>query len=1268
MVLSSTLGYAQTKPTSPAGDADTVITLTPFEVTATEDQGYQATETLAGTRIRTDLRDVGSAISVATKEFMRDIGATNNLSLLTYMTNTEVGGPGGNFGGIGSDSVPNDNASRLNPNGNTRVRGLSAADNTRDFYLTDIPWDSYNTSRVDIQRGANSILFGNGSGGGIINAATDAATLGVNSTEVQLRYGSFGSYRGSINLNRDLIPKELAIRFASLYNKDYFRQDPAYSRDQRYYGALRWEPSFLKKGSARTSVKVSYETGDIDANRPRINTPLDGITPWFRTAAEEMRSPTPIAGRTSTGNPDGGDEFLLGVLRPMLSHAGYDPFVTGISDATLLNSAAAQLRMDVGARASYNANTARTSEAWLARSTGPGISGGWTGLGAIYDQPGDSLYSSYIASTANGAFQYNGLRSDNSRDGNVNGLRGLDMTSVTRFDFYTALGVGGRTTANDGFLFERQGVYRAKSITDPTVFDFYNKLIDGPNKKETANFEAFNFVLDQTFLDDRVGFQVAYDNQTYRNYQSNILNSDATITIDAYKYLPIAMPDSSGILQPVENPNFGRPFIASTAGGSRFESKREVFRVTPFAIVDFKSLMKQDNIVTKILGKHTFTGLLEGTDYSSDSRQFQRYAISDANSAAIFGPNQPLGFGIRNVSTVNYLGDSLATAPSLAGANLANISGLRTVNNGSAWYFDSTYRSGAPAASGAWALGSSNGLGANQNNLSGTNLFNAENPANYNGWGTAPRTVSILNADSGDEAALTTSDTLTHTKTKSWALIDQWTLLNRLVVLTGGVRKDKIESLSPGQRLKVNQAVDWDAPLPKVVSSTFTSDLLKTYSIVVHTPEFINKRLPWGLKGSVFYNVSDNFQPGSRNDIFAKPIPPPTGDTKEIGIVISALDGRVSLKINKYDTNVINASLQDNSIIAFTGDEVNRGLQFALGVKNHGGTLGGSGPGFYAYTNTADTSDTRRFAYQPLFGTSATWTTADWEAADALAQSHADAFLAATLGETEFLTAWGLDGAPGKFVDNTSNFSINRTQPTNLAVTGDTHSEGYEYELFLRPTDNWNVAINASKTSAQRLNLAGSFAEWMDKRWALYDGPAGQLRWFGGGNNGGGGVIGDFGQARFGRNGYRWYSSFLSQEGNDAPELRPWRFNAITSYRFTEGALKGAFVGASYRWQDKDVIGYGVKQLVPALGSVNPALGGFDITKPYYGERETALDLWLGFEKKLSHGVNWRIQLNVQNALGNLHLTPINTNPDGSGASYRIVEGSTWSLTNTFKF
>jgi hypothetical protein len=49
-----------------------VVSMNPFAVTSEEDRGYRATSTLAGTRIKTDLKDVGSAISVVTAEFLQD--------------------------------------------------------------------------------------------------------------------------------------------------------------------------------------------------------------------------------------------------------------------------------------------------------------------------------------------------------------------------------------------------------------------------------------------------------------------------------------------------------------------------------------------------------------------------------------------------------------------------------------------------------------------------------------------------------------------------------------------------------------------------------------------------------------------------------------------------------------------------------------------------------------------------------------------------------------------------------------------------------------------------------------------------------------------------------------------------------------------------------------------------------------------------------------------------------------------------------------------
>ena len=57
------------QPTAPADEE--VIELSPFTVSASEDTGYAAKNTIAGTRVRTELKDVGSSISVVTAKRKR---------------------------------------------------------------------------------------------------------------------------------------------------------------------------------------------------------------------------------------------------------------------------------------------------------------------------------------------------------------------------------------------------------------------------------------------------------------------------------------------------------------------------------------------------------------------------------------------------------------------------------------------------------------------------------------------------------------------------------------------------------------------------------------------------------------------------------------------------------------------------------------------------------------------------------------------------------------------------------------------------------------------------------------------------------------------------------------------------------------------------------------------------------------------------------------------------------------------------------------------
>lgn len=102
---------AQVSPSSTSSTADSedeAVSLSPFLVTAEEDAGYAAKSTLAGTRIRTELKDVGSSVSVITRQFLEDTASNSIEELLVYTTNTEVSAEGGNLLGKGDGPILTD--------------------------------------------------------------------------------------------------------------------------------------------------------------------------------------------------------------------------------------------------------------------------------------------------------------------------------------------------------------------------------------------------------------------------------------------------------------------------------------------------------------------------------------------------------------------------------------------------------------------------------------------------------------------------------------------------------------------------------------------------------------------------------------------------------------------------------------------------------------------------------------------------------------------------------------------------------------------------------------------------------------------------------------------------------------------------------------------------------------------------------------------------------------------------------------------------------
>ncbi len=80
-------------------------------------------------------------------------------------------------------------------------------------------------------------------------------------------------------------------------------------------------------------------------------------------------------------------------------------------------------------------------------------------------------------------------------------------------------------------------------------------------------------------------------------------------------------------------------------------------------------------------------------------------------------------------------------------------------------------------------------------------------------------------------------------------------------------------------------------------------------------------------------------------------------------------------------------------------------------------------------------------------------------------------------------------------------------------------------------------------------------------------------------------------------------------------------------------------------------------------GAVTP-----DVARPIFGNPEWNGDLWLGYRRKLFERIDWRVQLNVRNALGSSSYIPVVANPDGRIVVVRNPPPREFYLTNTFSF
>jgi hypothetical protein len=797
-------------------EEETIFDLSPFEVATDDSVGYLANSTLAGTRLNTRLEDIASAVQVLTPEFLEDAGARDTASLLIYATGTEAGGVSGNFSSAElSNQTARDERVRRSPQANTRVRGLDRADMTRNYFLTDIPFDSYNTNQVTVNRGPNAALFGLGSPGGIVNAGLKRSELRRNFGEVALLWDQFGTLRTTLDINRVVIPNLLAVRFAGLHSNQKFEQKQAFDNDRRYFLDATARPF------ANTVVRATYEKGEATANRPFGAAPRDRFTGWFEN-----------------GQP------------------GYNP----VTEQWTINGEIVtdQARSDA---------LTRLSRSFQAAGQGVAV--------VMFDDPDSPQMGNFgYATMQTGVFPNSAGRAgstafpDNRQKilrtwGGTRALLGREPVNH----------IGGRPE----IPIAHAAFYAEKMLADRSIFDFRKEILAGPNKREWRDFESAEFTLEQTALQNRVGGEVSYNKQSYADtlYVVESAGTNNTLTVDLNTHL----------LDGSENPNFGRPI---TQGQGFVESriiKRDAFRVTGFAELDFAGdFGSSSDGWLRHLGRHRLTVLYQ--DQSSDStapnRQSEnvggsyRYNIAtESNIDMVPGSTRIVG-GQRG-STYRALGPSLAGAVSPSGAGIHGVRAWQvpqSTDNALLWNPDSGQME------------------------RGSVVWNSyiTDPLAVWTWGN-PRTLEEIESQVG---------------------ILQSHFFSNTVVTTVSYRRDSVEQFSglagtdPATGLTIPGVVELGPPITSV------SEDQSSWGIVVHSPEFINQWLPAGTRFSLHYTDSTNFSAGTAGvDILNRPLDFQTGTTEEYGITFSTLHDRLHVRINRYKTGQVLSragSLQTPSI------------------------------------------------------------------------------------------------------------------------------------------------------------------------------------------------------------------------------------------------------------------------------------------------------------------------------------------------------------------
>ncbi|HVU33228.1 MAG TPA: TonB-dependent receptor plug domain-containing protein [Opitutaceae bacterium] len=1129
--------------TTNADQSQAPIQLTPFEVSASQEHGYFSPTTLAGTRLNNNIADLPSSISIVTKQELLDTNSNNINDVFRYEANTEGAStytPIQLVRGNVSDVLGQ--APLVSGN---RVRGLATADNEMDNYfaLSRIPFDTYNTDSVEVDRGPNSILFGTGSPAGIVNQTRTKAVLDKFSGSVSAQVGSWGTFREFSGLNIPIFKDTLALYVGQMYQSQGFKQKPSFDVTRRQYAAFTLVPFKTHK----TKISGSFEYYSESADLPNAVTPVDYITPWRNSGRPVYNPINNMVTYLDTGKTVG--PYTLsnkspdynGILQTNLTTSSSPYFVPSL---TYVNG---------GHNVQWVNPDGATTPYFRGQQTGFSVSG-------------------WVPST---------------------------LTPAQAMINEEKLTTSAPLPIPAGYQ-----IWQAPTVSSKNVYDWSSINVDAMNNSQT---KARIYYLDfQQALPFGFNFDAGWFRQELTQYTDMPVSqaNATTLNVDTNQFYLDGKP----------NPHVGMPYT-DTYASDIFESPEINNNLRA-------SLEYEFNLANHVPGWARFLGhhrLMAVASQHDDVQQNLRYRESIVGGDPNYLPtaatlNQASGYGypLHNTAIENWF--------FLGSPNQQGFGGSSPGNNGRPPIGSSI---SAPVETYNYATGQ---------------------------WQTTNIDMqSVLFPTGGFQ------ENVQDSKTYFW----QSFFWDNRIVGTMGLNEDWVKSRQNVFPSSTPEKYEYTNGFPNTQywqhagSWFYNAGKTRTKGVVVHPFKHwasIDQAADSGnlLAGfartlSFTYNTSGNFNPPNAyyTDFFGNPLGKPSGRERDYGFEISTPDNKLFLRATWFKTSNINQLVGNTSnarALYIDATELRNWATAVVAIHD------GQDPTDPNFLNTSVNPITPQMQQQ----------------------------ISAITGLP--YTFGGNVGEHGQFM--------------NPYETQDGVAKGTELELTYNPTPNWRMKFSWGEQKTILSNIAAQAAAWIAHRspvWTTYKSDLTQVYTRSSGRQmylgdfwNGYGYDGNIYQGNV--NGWNttqdYYNIVVAGQlatdralnGTQATNQRQYTWSYVSSYDFTEGALKGWTVGGALRYYGRAVAGYygDTKNLSPSGLIYQP-----DVGRPIYTPRQYHADAWLAYAFRLpwrDGRIHGRVQLNVSDINIHNYLEPVTFNFDGTPSGYRIIQPRTYSLRTTFSF